>query len=220
MHRITRSLAAATLAAVVASATVLTADSFNGSGALAGSNPSDPVSAPTRFATSDDADPRAYWTPERMRSAKPMTVSRQREDAKVRVSNETGNRAQRTMSTDTQAEPRLTRASEFQPAAEYPFPYGRRSVENPLRKVSPYRQVGRVFFRQNGVRYSCSGSSVVGGWRSVVFTAGHCLNDGAGNWSTDVVFVPARRNGKRKNPYSKFSAKELWVPAGWSDNHV
>jgi V8-like Glu-specific endopeptidase len=218
MRRMTRPLVVATLAAVVASATVLTADSFNGSGALAGSNPSDPVSAPTKFATSDDADLRAYWTPERMRSAKPMKVSRQRENPKVRVSDETGNRAQRTVSTDTQPEPRLTRASEFQPAAEYPFPYGRRSVENPLRKIAPYRQVGRVFFRQNGVRYSCSGSSVVGGWRHVVFTAGHCLNDGAGNWSTDVVFVPARRTGKFKNPYGRFSAKELWVPAGWSDN--
>ena len=36
------------------------------------------------------------------------------------------------------------------------------------------------------------------------------------NWSTDVVFIPGRRPGKKKNPYGKFPAKELWTPLGWS----
>lgn len=112
----------------------------------------------------------------------------------------------------------MTKAAEAQPAAVYPFPYGRRTVEKQLRKAAPYRQVGRIFFRVDGNRYSCSGSSVVGGGRNVVYTAAHCLNDGAGNWSKDVIFIPGRNAAKKKNPYGKFAAKELWVPSGWADN--
>lgn len=216
MHRIARPLMVAALASVVASTTALTG-SFSGPGVLAASEASRPVAAPTRFAASA-SDPRDYWTPERMNSAKPMTVTRKRSGPKVRPSNVTGPKPRRTLGTDIAQEPRVIQASELQPAAEYPFPFGRRTVENQLRKVAPYRQVGRIFFRQNGVRYSCSGSSVVGGGRNVVFTAGHCLNDGLGTWSTDVVFVPARRTGKWKNPYGRFAAKELWVPSGWTDN--
>ncbi len=218
MHRFTRPIVVATLAAVVASTSLFAVDSFRGQGARAASDPARPVSAPTRFAASSESDPRAYWTPGRMLSATPMSASRERAAPKVRPSTETDLKARRSLGTDTIAEPGTTPASEIQPAAEYPFPYGRRTVEKQLRKVAPYRQVGRIFFRQNGVRYSCSGSSVVGGGRNIVFTAGHCLNDGAGNWSTDVVFVPGRRTGKWKNPYGRFAAKELWVPAGWTDN--
>lgn len=219
MHRLMRPLVVATLAAAVAGTTVLSAGFISTSGVAAASDPSKPVSAPTRFAASSDADPRDYWTPERMSSAKPMTVTRERDTPKVRASNLTRKKAQRSLSTDTQSEPRLTRAAEIQPAAEYPFPYGRRTVEKQILKVAPYRQVGRIFFRQNGFRYSCSGSSVVGGGRNIVFTAGHCLNDGAGTWSTDVIFVPARRFGKSKNPYGRFAARALWVPAGWADDN-
>jgi V8-like Glu-specific endopeptidase len=218
MHTMIRPLVVATLAAVVASGATLTEGSFSGPGAVAASDASTPVSAPTRYAASADTDPRDYWTPERMVAAKPMAVTRERTDPKVRDSDDIQAQSRRTLATDTQPEPRLIPAAEFQPAATYPFPYGRRSVEKQILKSTPYRQVGRVFFRQNGVPYSCSGSSVVGGGRNVVFTAGHCLNDGAGNWSTNVIFVPARRMGRSKNPYGRFAARELWVPQGWTDN--
>lgn len=218
MHTMIRPLVVASLAAVVASGTALTTGSFSGPGAVAASDASTPVSAATKFALSSDADPRAYWTPERMLAAKPMTVTRERAQPKVSDSNTVNAQARRTAATETQPQPRLIPAAEIQPAATYPFPYGRRVVEKPILRVAPYRQVGRIFFRQNGKSYSCSGSSVVGGGRNVVFTAGHCLNDGDGNWSTNVIFVPARRVGKSKNPYGRFAAKELWVPAGWSDS--
>jgi len=211
MHRSIRPLA------VIIGVTALAVGSIAGPSFAASSDPARPVSAPTQFATSD-ADPRDYWTPQRMANAKPMVNMRERKKPRVTVSDETGTKARRVAGTDTTAEARIVKASEAQPAAVYPYPFGRHGVENPLRKLAPYRQVGRIFFRQNGNNYSCSGASVVGGDRHVVFTAGHCLNDGAGHWSTDVVFVPARREGKWKNPYGRFPAKELWVPSGWSDN--
>ena len=44
-------------------------------------------------------------------------------------------------------------------------------------------------------------------------TAGHCLTDGAGHWSSKVLFVPAYLNGA--GPYGVFPAKVLWAQAGW-----
>lgn len=211
MHRSTKPLA------VIIGVAALAVGSFAGPVSAAGADPARPVSAPTLFATSDE-DPRDYWTPQRMAKATPMVKTRERNKPRVTVSDETGSNAWRVRGTDTSDEARIVKAAEAQPAAAYPFPFGRRGLENPLRKLAPYRQVGRVFFRQGGISYSCSGASVVGGQRHVVFTAGHCLNDGSGNWSTDVVFIPGRREGKWKNPYGRFPARELWVPAGWSDN--
>ena len=219
MHRSIRPLAATALAIAVVSATVLAVGALSdSSAAVAGADPSRPVAAPTRLAAASEGAVIDYWTADRMRRAKPMKVTRQRANPKVRTADEATNRGVRAASTDTQSAPRVVKASEAQPAGEYPFPFGRRSVEKQLRKVAPYRQVGRLFFRQGGVRYSCSGASVVGGFRQVVYTAGHCLNDGQGTWSTNVIFVPGRRDGKSKNPYGTFAAKELWVPSGWKDN--
>jgi V8-like Glu-specific endopeptidase len=111
---------------------------------------------------------------------------------------------------------RVVKAAQIQPAATYPFPFGRRSLENQLRKVAPYRTVGKIFFRRGGFNYVCSGASVVSKPFNVVFTAGHCLNDGDGTWSKDVVFVPGRRTGKNKNPFGVFPARTLWAPEGWA----
>jgi V8-like Glu-specific endopeptidase len=218
MHRSIRPLAVTTLAVAIASTTVLAVGAVSVPSAAAGSDPSQPVSAPTRLSAASEDAVIGYWTKERMGSAKPMKVTRQRGTAKVRQAiDPKASRAVRTASTDTQSAPATVQAAGDQPPRTYPFPFGRRSVEKQLRRVTPYRQVGRLFFRQNGTRYSCSGSSVVGGYRHVVYTAGHCLNNGAGVWSTDVVFVPGRRDGKSKNPYGTFAAKELWVPSGWVD---
>ena len=77
----------------------------------------------------------------------------------------------------------------------------------------PYRTVGIVFLHQNGGDYVCSGSSVRSAPRQVVFTAGHCLADGAGHTSSHVVFVPAYRNGSV--PYGAFAANHTWVLPEW-----
>lgn len=98
----------------------------------------------------------------------------------------------------------------------YPFPFTRYAVEASLYRTFPYSTVGRIFFRQNGMDYACSGASVAGTPRQVVFTAGHCLSDGDGVFSRKVVFVPAYRDGKA--PFGVFPAQYLWVTSGWHEN--
>lgn len=222
MHRISRPLAIASIAVAVAASSSVAFGSFSGASA-AGADPGQPVSSPRLMAASSVTDVSDFWTPARMAAARPMVNNREdRNKPRVKVSDEVGNRARLVPSEGLPSEPqgRVLQAAENQPSSTYPFPFGRRYVENPLRRLGPYRTVGRIFFRQGGVKYTCSGASVVGNPRQVVFTAGHCLNDGQGatpsHWSTNVIFVPGRRSGRAKNPYGRFVAKNLWVPQGWS----
>jgi hypothetical protein len=80
-------------------------------------------------------------------------------------------------------------------------------------------------FRQNGAIFivlphgqgfgRCSGTSVDAPSRSVVITAGHCVNEGGpGHWfNKDWVFVPGYHDGQR--PFGVFVAKWIGATAPW-----
>lgn len=80
-------------------------------------------------------------------------------------------------------------------------------------------------FRRNGVIFisdgfelgRCSGASVNAPNLSLVFTAGHCVNDGGqGAWfNRDWVFVPGYHDGVR--PFGVFVAKWLGTTEDWID---
>jgi V8-like Glu-specific endopeptidase len=161
----------------------------------------------------------AYWTPQRMAQAKPMRPPRpDRRKPRVAKNPDVGPRPMMAAAqgfSDAQ-EGRVARAAENQPTKTYPYPFTRRQVENKLFKVRPYAAVGRVFFTQGGKPYVCSGASVASKPRHVVLTAGHCLKDGKGVWSRNVVFVPSVQGNK--TPYGSFPAQLLWVPQGWAQD--
>ena len=77
----------------------------------------------------------------------------------------------------------------------------------------PYRAVGKVFFREGGADYVCSGSSIGG---RAVLTAGHCVSDGKGRYHTNWVFVPSYQNNVR--PYGIWSAFWLGTFPAWHNN--
>ena len=79
----------------------------------------------------------------------------------------------------------------------------------------PLSTVGKVFFNNGaGQDFSCSGTAVVSGNRSVVDTAGHCLYL-YGSWGQNVIFCPLYDNGS--TPYGCWAARDLEVPADWID---
>ena len=85
------------------------------------------------------------------------------------------------------------------------------STEVPQPYPSTY---GKVFFTSNsGVNYVCSGSAVASANESVVWTAGHCVNEGPGAFYKNFLFVPAYRDGVA--PYGKFAASTLLTTSGW-----
>jgi V8-like Glu-specific endopeptidase len=81
--------------------------------------------------------------------------------------------------------------------------------------AQPYPSTyGKVFFTSNsGVNYVCSGSAIASANESVVWTAGHCVNEGPGGFYKNFLFVPAYRDGVA--PYGKFAASTLLTTSGW-----
>jgi V8-like Glu-specific endopeptidase len=98
----------------------------------------------------------------------------------------------------------------------YPAPYTRYEVF-PNYKIYPFTTVGKLFFKQGGISYVCSAASI---GNYAIWTAGHCVHagDGSGNggFSTNVVFVPAYKNGAA--PYGQWTAAYSWVSSFWSES--
>lgn len=133
-----------------------------------------------------------YWTPERMRTARPLEhVVDRRGRARVRL------------------------GAAAEPVASASF----LRVQTP--EVFPYSVNGRIFVRQGGHRGYCSGTAVNTPTRQLVLTAGHCVNSGPdedrrqGIWSDFLEFVPAYSGGLA--PFGAFVARRshIYAPKQW-----
>lgn len=157
-----------------------------------------------------------YWTPERMAAARPMPAPAVRSGGAIGgVSQEgpdgppvgiagSGSRAEAGSAFSI---------SGAQPLAyAYPFPFTRYDVEGPLQKMAPYKAIGKMYFSQSGNDFVCSGASVKA-TRNIVFTAGHCISNGAGTFSTNVLFSPARRPGA--HPHGRFPGLGMTTTTIW-----
>lgn len=131
-----------------------------------------------------------FWTPQRMAAARPLELS-------------VGRRGRADVHLGPL--PRPARAS-------YSV------VETP--EVPPYAFNGRLFVVQNGKEGSCSATAIDSATRSLVLTAGHCVNTGPeggrpGSWSSYLEFVPGYNLGA--GPYGAFvlSGQPRALP-GWT----
>jgi V8-like Glu-specific endopeptidase len=96
----------------------------------------------------------------------------------------------------------------------YPPPFTR--YENfDAYKVYPYRTVGKLFFRPFGSTgtASCTASSI---GNFAIWTAGHCVSDGAGHFHSNWVFVPAYRSGTA--PYGQWTGSVAWTFTDWHNS--
>ena len=98
------------------------------------------------------------------------------------------------------------KAPRLAPATQIPPPY----------TSAPTRTNGKVFFSDGGSNYVCSGTAVLSGNSSVVWTAGHCVHDGASGFHTNWTFVPAYADGSR--PYGTWTARTLLTTSGWANS--
>jgi hypothetical protein len=144
-----------------------------------------------------------FWTPQRMREAKPLEVKRPRPVATDASRDTTAARRGRPHHVAAEA-PRLTlEASHFEQVSDPTAP--------------EFRVNGAIFLSLGIFGYGrCSGTAVHSGNQSVVFTAGHCVNSGGrrGRWFPGQwVFVPAYRYGQR--PFGVFPARWLDTTRQW-----
>ena len=84
------------------------------------------------------------------------------------------------------------------------------STEVAIAPGSVQTALGKVFFSDGVSNYVCSGTALTG---NVVWTAGHCVNEGPGDFYTNFLFVPAYRDGAA--PYGKFPAPRLDTTDRW-----
>lgn len=125
---------------------------------------------------------RRYWTPARMRSARPLELSL---DAAGNDHLELGPATAATGASASWTE-----------------------VQTP--SEAPYAVNGRIFLRQAGERAFCSGTAINSPSRQLVLTAGHCVatgprRNGPNIMSSYMEFVPAYTGGLA--PFGAFVAK-------------
>jgi V8-like Glu-specific endopeptidase len=90
----------------------------------------------------------------------------------------------------------------------YPTPFDRYPVTS--RSTYPQSTVGKVFFTQQHGTYVCSAAVIS---ERAIWTAGHCVSDGAGHYDTAMTFVPQYQNGVRpKGTFTctKFTTFKQW----------
>ena len=164
----------------------------------------------------------AYWTAERMRSARPIRVGEAASAAAARAPESQGSGAteapQRTAvphrvpgsapAGDVTAPPRAPFGNTLQRRTWYRY-----MIRHPSRRA--FRTNGKLFARGSSRLWYCSATVVGTPNKSVVFTAAHCLRTVGprGHWYRDFVFVPAFKNGR--HPFGRFVGDNAWVLGGW-----
>jgi hypothetical protein len=135
-----------------------------------------------------------YWTPERMRNARPLDL---------------------VVGADGRAKLHIGAPEAGGARASF--------LSVPTPDVPPYSFNGRIFIRRGDLAGYCSGTAINSPTRQLVLTAGHCVNSGredgvASVWSKYLQFVPAYNGGVA--PFGSFVARRSHVraPQQWT-NH-
>ncbi|HEU4393512.1 MAG TPA: hypothetical protein VFR04_07750 [Solirubrobacterales bacterium] len=133
-----------------------------------------------------------YWTPQRMRNARPLDLV-----------------------VGADGKPRLEPGAPEAAGASASF----LAVSTP--DVAPYSFNGRIFIRRGRLSGYCSGTAINSPTRQLVLTAGHCVNSGreegrASVWSDYLQFVPAYSGGVA--PFGAFIARrsKVFAPRQWT----
>lgn len=186
-HRARPRVAGPLAALLVLLATVVACPGAAAAAPAAGAPAGDPAAAAARIAR--------YWTPERMRDARPLDLA---------------------VGRDGETELRVGTPAPAGAGASF------LAVSTP--DLAPYSFNGRIFIRRGDLEGFCSGTAINSPSRQLVLTAGHCINSGheagkASVWSNYLVFVPAYSGGVA--PFGTFVArtvrnKEIRAPRQWT----
>ena len=151
----------------------------------------------------------AYWTPARMKAAKPLALAVSAQSLRLAQSAEAGT-PQGLAGAVAPAKRTAPKPVEEPPGISPQYSNANLPYYHPAARTN-----GKVFFSRNGGNYVCSASIVNSEGKSLVWTAGHCLVDGK-VWDSNFAFVPSYSNGSR--PYGTWYSRTLTTTAGWYYN--
>jgi hypothetical protein len=176
----------------------------------------------------------AYWTPARLRAAKPadVIVAGRAPDVRRPTAKQSGRPGLVTGGLPggqgrAAAHPTARITPESFP---YPYPYDSFTPPPSLWPTWPYEVNGTLFFTNNNNSYSCSATSVASASgasnENEIWTAGHCLVNTESNIPANqmvdswALFIPAY-NGNVSNfdPYGEFVWNGGWITtSAWYNN--
>ena len=119
------------------------------------------------------------------------------------------------MQAATPAEQQFGGTAEQAKAEAAPLPWTSAEITTPYTQA-PTSTHGKVFFTLGGGDYVCSGTALLSGNKSVVWTAGHCVNEGPGAFATNWQFVPAYKDGAA--PLGAYVAENLFTTSAWGNS--
>ncbi|HJU56890.1 MAG TPA: hypothetical protein VJ715_20055 [Pyrinomonadaceae bacterium] len=179
----------------------------------------------------------AYWTPERMASARPEPMAvkygsplQVTDSAELKPSGPAGAASGQRPGDSPLLAQVLTPEANLPGEAElplvttyfaYPFPFVRTEVL-PLTLYTsyPWSVNGKLFFTKPGIgNFVCSATAVTSGTaprRALLLTAGHCVSSGNGTFWTNFQFVPALRDTVR--PYGTWGWDWVTTTGEWHNN--
>jgi len=148
-----------------------------------------------------------YWSPERMRAAKPVEDSAQFTATLADDRQQTRRSGPERHIDPTEPVGDLTLAA-FDPNLSYSSPTA--------------RTAGKVFMTLGGIDKVCSGTVINSEGKDTVWTAGHCVHSGqGGDWASNFAFVPAYDDDlTNPRPYGTWTAPRsgLWTMTAWINN--
>ena len=176
----------------------------------------------------------AFWTPERLRSAKPKILTATKAftpsaglvtpagpTERVPGARPTipydGSLAQQLYVPDNESGVNPFAVGSTGPLYPYTitrlYPAGNPNQASSFSNVwanYPFEIVGQLFFTEPSGTFVCSASVIR---RSVIATAGHCVSDGNGHFYTNWLFIPAFFAGVA--PYGQWTWAQVFVTGPW-----
>ena len=212
-------LGAIALVAVAGTASAFAASSATAAPASPAAKAPSPVVVHTAPSV-DAAKVTAYWTPARMKAAKPVDLTVAKSPAGKTGLAPRADGAPGSVAGSGSAAATKTAS----PEAAYQL------VKVPVAKTKkwPNNLNGKIFFTNLGVDYVCSGTSVAAAsapTQNQVWTAGHCVanTEGGNQFDSYAQFIPAY-NGNASTeskiaPFGRFTATQYITTTAWLNNY-
>ena len=201
-----RSLAASMLAVAGMTAAAAVA----GSAPAAAAPKANPNAAVVHQSAQTPSQVAGYWTKSRMLAAREAPVPQARATANAAAPQQTHVLGTRTAQG---AGPKIkvkTAATEQQVA---PMTTLSQSAVWTSHTVMPGSTVGKLYFTTASGNAECTASVINSNNHSMIWTAGHCTNDGNGHWYSNFQFVPGYYNGVQ--PFGSWVWKSASTPSSY-----
>ncbi|SEF26138.1 hypothetical protein SAMN05421837_10398 [Amycolatopsis pretoriensis] len=153
--------------------------------------------------TTAEKDVLSSWTPERMRAAKPVDVPREQHGAEPQS---------HVLAARSAPGAAVTKPGQVRPDALTSLS---QSQVWTAHGQMPATTVGKLYFDKPDGGYQCTASVINSTNRSMIWTAGHCVTDGAKHWYSNFVFVPDYAGSGE--PLGRWSWKSVSTPNGYFD---